>query len=285
MAELYVVATPIGNLSDLSERMKWALSSCDLIAAEDTRVTMKLLNHLGIKKPLTSLHRHNEGQKADALAERMLAEDLMVCLTCDAGTPGISDPGVPLVRAAIERGIRVTPVCGPSALTAHLSACGFDARAFAFYGFLPREAKALKAALQSAWDAHLPVSVFYESPHRVLKLMETICALSGDCRVSVACDISKRYEQIVTAPALEVLEKLRANPNIEKGEYSVAVAWPDRPAAEPPREALPVEAELILAMLDGLSLQDAAERALADGRARNEVYRARLRIKDRFSLT
>ncbi len=174
MARLLVVATPIGNLSDLTPRMREALESADLIAAEDTRVTMKLLNRMEIKKPMVSCHRHNEDIRAPQLVARMLAEDLTVALTCDAGTPAVSDPGHLLVRAAWEAGIPVTPVCGPSAVTTALSAAGFDAREFVFYGFLPREKKALGEKLDDVRASGVPVAVFYESPHRVVALVESI---------------------------------------------------------------------------------------------------------------
>ena len=170
MPKLFVVATPIGNLNDLTPRMREALASADLIAAEDTRVTMKLLNHFELKKPMVSCHRHNEDARAPQLVERMLAEDLTVALTCDAGTPGISDPGHLLVRAAWEAGVPVEPVCGPSAVVTALSASGFDAREFAFYGFLPREKKALRDRLGAIRRAGIPVFVLYESPHRIVDL-------------------------------------------------------------------------------------------------------------------
>ena len=167
MPKLFVVATPIGNLNDLTPRMREAIESADLIAAEDTRVTMKLLNHWDVKKNLISCHRHNEEDKAPQIVERMLAEDLTVALTCDAGTPGISDPGHLLVRACWEAGIPVEPVSGPSAVVTALSASGFDAREFAFYGFLPREKKFLREKLTAIRRAGVPVCVLYESPHRV----------------------------------------------------------------------------------------------------------------------
>ena len=159
MPKLYVVATPIGNLGDLTPRMREALEAADLIAAEDTRVTMKLMNQFGFKKPMTSCHRHNEADKAPQIVARMLAEGLTVALTCDAGTPGISDPGHLLVRACWEAGIPVEPVCGPSAAITCLSASGFDAREFAFYGFLPREKKALSDKLDAVRRAGAPVFV------------------------------------------------------------------------------------------------------------------------------
>ena len=185
MARLFVVATPIGNLNDLTPRMREALACADLIAAEDTRVTMKLLNRMELKKPLVSCHRHNEDARAPQLIERMLAEDLTVALTCDAGTPAISDPGHLLVRAAWEASIPVTPICGPSAVTAALSAAGFDAREFAFFGFLPREKKALNEKLDAVRATGVPVAVFYESPHRVVALVEAIAARWPQCLLAV----------------------------------------------------------------------------------------------------
>ena len=175
MPKLFVVATPIGNLNDLTPRMREAIERADLIAAEDTRVTMKLLNHWDVKKNLISCHRHNEEDKAPQIVERMLAEDLTVALTCDAGTPGISDPGHLLVRACWEAGIPVEPVSGPSAVVTALSASGFDAREFAFYGFLPREKKFLREKLTAIRRAGVPVCVLYESPHRVCELVKQIC--------------------------------------------------------------------------------------------------------------
>ena len=149
MPTLYVVATPIGNLSDISPRVRETLSQVDLVAAEDTRVAMKLLNALNLSKPTISCHRHNEQQKAVPIIERMLSENIDVALTCDAGTPAISDPGHVIVAAAWEAGIQVIPISGPSATVTALSASGFDAREFAFFGFLPREKKFLREKLES----------------------------------------------------------------------------------------------------------------------------------------
>ncbi|MEG0145871.1 MAG: 16S rRNA (cytidine(1402)-2'-O)-methyltransferase [Clostridia bacterium] len=280
MAELFVVATPIGNLNDLTPRACEALSTCDLIAAEDTRVTMKLLSHLKIKKPMISCHRHNEAQKADGLIERMLSENLAVCLTCDAGTPGISAPGFELVRAARMAGIRVTPVCGASAVVAHLSACGFDAREFAFYGFPPREGKALREHLARIARTGIPIAVMYESPHRVVKLVETIAAELPGCEVSVACDISKLYEKILTGDPACVLQALRENPNVEKGEYAVVIdlAGVCVPEADAQGEVT-IEARLLMDMLAGAALNEAADAALQAGCARNDLYRAKIRVK------
>ena len=183
MAKLWVVATPIGNLSDLTPRMREAFESCDLIAAEDTRVTMKLLNHLGIKKPLLSCHRHNERERAEEIVSRMLLEDLTVCLTSDAGTPAVSDPGYALVSATRAAGIEISPIAGPSAITAALSVSGFTPGPFAFLGFLPRDRAALEASLKDFEKTGFSVFVAYESPHRVVKLVEAIAAgFSGRAR-------------------------------------------------------------------------------------------------------
>lgn len=282
MAELLVVATPIGNLQDMTARMREALTTCDLVAAEDTRVTMKLLNTLEIHKPMTACHRHNEDKVARGLVDRMLAEDLTVALTCDAGTPGISDPGVPLVRLCLEAGIRVTPVCGPCAFTAHLSACGFDAREFGFFGFPPREKKALSEKLAAIYQSGVPVALFYESPHRVVALCQAICQAWPACRLSVACDISKRYEKILTGPCADVLRALEENPNVEKGEYSVAADLTQLPPPPPKETPLRAEIQLLEGVWDGLTLEEAARRALDLGAKRNDVYRARLLVKSRF---
>ena len=282
MPKLYVVATPIGNLSDLTPRMREALEAADLIAAEDTRVTMKLLNHFDLHRPMVSCHRHNEDAKAPQIVQRMLSEDLTVALTCDAGTPGISDPGHLLVRACWEAGIPVTPVCGPSAAVTCLSASGFDAREFAFYGFLPREKKALGDKLDAIRRAGVPVFVLYESPHRIVDLVDRIAEKWPECLLCVCSDLTKRYERIYRGPAPEVLVQLRDNPGVEKGEYCLAADISMLPPPEAPAARPDAAAFMLSLMLDDMDLPDAAEVALEQGYARNDVYRARLRIREMF---
>ena len=282
MPKLYVVATPIGNLNDLTPRMREALERADLIAAEDTRVTMKLLNQFDIKKPMTSCHRHNEDQKAPQIVERMLAEDMTVALTCDAGTPGISDPGHLLVRACWEAGIPVEPVCGPSAVVTALSASGFDAREFAFYGFLPREKKALSDKLDAIRRAGMPVFVLYESPHRIVELVDAIAGKWPECMLCVCSDLTKRYERIYRGAAGGVLEQLRANASVEKGEYCVAVDISMLPPVEVPVQRPGVTAWMLERVLEGEELREAAAAALEAGYPRNEVYRAKLKIGEMF---
>ncbi|MBQ6373728.1 MAG: 16S rRNA (cytidine(1402)-2'-O)-methyltransferase [Clostridia bacterium] len=282
MPKLYVVATPIGNLNDLTPRMREALEAADLIAAEDTRVTMKLLNQFDLHRPMVSCHRHNEDQKAPRIVERMLSEDLAVALTCDAGTPGISDPGHLLVRACWDAGIPVEPVCGPSAAVTCLSASGFDAREFAFYGFLPRERGALNDKLDLIHRAGIPVFVLYESPHRIVELVSALAEKWPECLLCVCSDLSKRYERIYRGAAPEVLAQLTANPSVEKGEYCLAVDISMLPPAAVGMPRPDVAAYMLSQILDGMQIREAAEAAMTAGYPRNDVYRAKLRISDMF---
>ena len=282
MAKLYVVATPIGNLNDFTPRAAEAFAQADLIAAEDTRVTMKLLAHLNLSKPMVSCHRHNEENRADWLIRRMLEEDLTVALACDAGTPAISDPGNQVVEAAWEAGIEVVPVSGASATVTALSACGFDAREFAFYGFLPREKKALRDKLAAIRKSCIPVGVAYESPHRVLELVEQFCEVLPESRLCVCCDLTKRYEKIYRGECREVLSALSANPNVEKGEYCVVFDLSRLSPLPEERPRMPAEARLLMGLLEEKELDEAADEALGEGYSRNEVNRARLKNKEMF---
>ena len=283
MPKLYVVATPIGNLNDLTPRMREAIERADLIAAEDTRVTMKLLNHWDVKKNLISCHRHNEEDKAPQIVERMLAENLTVALTCDAGTPGISDPGHLLVRACWEAGIPVEPVSGPSAVVTALSASGFDAREFAFYGFLPREKKFLREKLEAIRRAGVGVCVLYESPHRVCELVKQISEDWPGCMLCVCSDLTKKFERIYRGEARQVLEMLEGNPSVEKGEYCIVADLSPLPPMEEKKPPLDATVLMLVAILnDDCSIAEAAQAALDAGCPRNEVYRAKLRIQEMF---
>ena len=283
MPKLYVVATPIGNLNDLTPRMREAIERADLIAAEDTRVTMKLLNHWDVKKNLISCHRHNEEDKAPQIVERMLAENLTVALTCDAGTPGISDPGHLLVRACWEAGIPVEPVSGPSAVVTALSASGFDAREFAFYGFLPREKKFLREKLTAIRRAGVGVCVLYESPHRICELVKQICEDWPGCMLCVCSDLTKKFERIYRGEARQVLEMLEGNPSVEKGEYCIVCDLSPLPPLEEKMPPLDATVLMLSAILnDECSIAEAAQSALDAGCPRNEVYRAKLRIQEMF---
>ncbi|MGN1368467.1 MAG: 16S rRNA (cytidine(1402)-2'-O)-methyltransferase [Aristaeellaceae bacterium] len=284
MPTLYVVATPIGNLSDMTQRAIDTLKSVALIAAEDTRVTKKLLNVFGIETPLTSCHQHNEDTKGTWLAERMLAEGIDVAVTTDAGTPCISDPGYGLVKACVERGIEVIPVPGCCASVSALSVSGFDTREFAFYGFLPREKKELREKLLSMARG-VAVAAVHESPFRVTELVEVIAQILPETRISCSCDLTKLHEKTIRGTAGEVLEMLRANPKTEKGEYCLILDFHEVKLAEEkaPAAEVSLEAQLVEQLLQGLDLRDAQSELVLQGAKKNAVKQAALRLKKLFT--
>ena len=277
---LYVVATPIGNLSDLSPRAIETLKSVDLIAAEDTRVTRALLNHFGIATPCVSNHQHNEEQRAASLPQRMLEENLSVAVVTDAGTPCISDPGSVLAREAAQLGIEVLAVPGPTAMASALSVRGFDTREFAFYGFLPRQKKELREKLLSMKRSGVPIGVVHESPHRVIELVRTVCQTLPGCRISASCDLTKLHEKTIRGTSEEVLALLEANEKAEKGEYCLVLDMTDAELPpEPVASGVSLEARLFEELLCGADLRQAGERLLEQGEKRNDVYRARTNVQ------
>lgn len=283
MPTLYVVATPIGNLSDMSPRAIETLRSVQLIAAEDTRVTMKLLNAFDISTPLTSCHEHNERSKAVQIAERMLAENIDVAVTTDAGTPCISDPGSVLVREATERGIPAVAVSGPTAMASALSVSGMDISEFTFYGFLPRQKNELREKLTDmAW--HSKIAVVHESPHRVIELLQQVQAVLPHTFVSASCDLTKKFEQTLRGPVEQVLRLLEENPKADKGEYCLCLRWAeeDIPAPETVREDISLEARLFDGLIRGLSLRESSDELIAQGERKNAVKAAALRVKERL---
>ena len=284
MAKLYVVATPIGNLQDWSPRAAETLREADLIAAEDTRVTGKLCQIHGIRTPLTSCHQHNEDSKGEYLAEKMLAEDLTVALTTDAGTPCVSDPGYALVKACVERGIEVQPVPGCCAAIAALSVSGFDTREFAFFGFLPREKKDLREKLREIAERAV-IAVVHESPFRVTELTEAILEELPEAELSVSCDLTKLHEKTLRGTPEQVLRELKENPKTEKGEYCLVLDLHRVPRPEKKQEnaEISLEARLIEAMVrEGLSLRDAQNELAMNGEKKNAVKQAALNLKHLF---
>ncbi len=283
MPTLYVVATPIGNLSDMSPRAIETLRSVQLIAAEDTRVTMKLLNAFDISTPLTSCHEHNERSKAVQIAERMLAENIDVAVTTDAGTPCISDPGSVLVREATERGIPAVAVSGPTAMASALSVSGMDISEFTFYGFLPRQKNELQEKLTDM-ARHSKIAVVHESPHRVIELLQQVQAVLPHTFVSASCDLTKKFEQTLRGPVEQVLRLLEENPKADKGEYCLCLRWAeeDIPAPETVREDISLEARLFDGLIRGLSLRESSDELIAQGERKNAVKAAALRVKERL---
>ncbi|MBR5960214.1 MAG: 16S rRNA (cytidine(1402)-2'-O)-methyltransferase [Clostridia bacterium] len=281
MAVLYVTATPIGNLNDFSPRGIETLKTADLIIAEDTRVTMKLGQVYGFQMKMVSCHRHNETAQAEALAERIAAEDLKAALVTDAGTPCISDPGNMVVSACAARGIPVIPVPGCSAGIAAVSISGFDAREFAFYGFLPREKKDLKDKLKEIGRG-VRVAVLHESPYRIIALTEAIRETLPEARLTVCCDLTKLHEKTLYGTPDEVLQALSANEKTEKGEYCVVMDLHGVPAEETasaPVSGASVAAKLADEIESGLSFREAQEALIRKGEKKNAVKQAALRLK------
>ena len=219
---LHVVATPIGNLGDLSPRAQQVLRAVDAICAEDTRHTRQLLSQFGIERPLVALHEHNE----DALAQRLVARlqgGESLALVSDAGTPLVSDPGFRLVRAAREAGLRVSPVPGPSALVAALSVAGLPSDRFAFEGFLPAKAGARRERL-AALAGEPRTLIFYESSHRIEDMLaDAAGAFGGDRRAVLARELTKLFETVLDGPLQELRQRVGDDPNQRKGEFVVMV--------------------------------------------------------------
>jgi 16S rRNA (cytidine1402-2'-O)-methyltransferase len=219
---LYVVATPIGHLGEMSPRAVDVLSRVDAILAEDTRHSSKLLRHFGIHTPLQALHAFNEAGKVDAVLARLQAGETLA-LVSDAGTPLLSDPGFPVVRAAREAGLMVRTVAGPSALIAALSVAGLPVDRFAFEGFLPAKAAARRAHLQTLAQETRTV-VFYESPHRLLEMLADLVAVFGAEREGfVARELTKNFEEVKLAPLSELLRWVEDDPEQPRGEYVLGV--------------------------------------------------------------
>jgi 16S rRNA (cytidine1402-2'-O)-methyltransferase len=271
---LYIVATPIGNLEDITFRAVRILKEVDLIAAEDTRHSRKLLSHFGISRPLTSYFDHNKSFKGNYILER-LREGLSVALISDAGTPCISDPGHHLVRDAVVAGITVVPIPGPSAVIAALSVAGLSTDRFAFEGFLPnRQGKRREKLLSVKGEER--VLVFYEAPGRLTAALSDLLEVLGDREVAIARELTKIYEEFIRGRLSDVMEALKGRQI--KGEVVLLVA-PASVADEPDMCRV---AELLqeYSTSGTLTMKDAVQRvALETGRPRGEVYAEALRIK------
>ncbi|MCZ7560895.1 MAG: 16S rRNA (cytidine(1402)-2'-O)-methyltransferase [Burkholderiaceae bacterium] len=222
---LYVVATPIGHLSDLGVRAAEVLREVDVVAAEDTRTSRVLLERVGSHARLMAAHRHNE-REAGAKIVALLAERRRVALVSDAGTPAVSDPGALIVAMALHAGFRVVPIPGPSAPIALLSACGLVEGPFHFEGFLPTRAKARDARLAAL--ARMPHAfVLFEAPHRIARTLPAIAAACGDARwIAIGRELTKRFEEVQVCRAGDAAAWLAADPNRGRGEYVLVVAAP-----------------------------------------------------------
>lgn len=270
---LYVVATPIGNLSDISQRALEVLRSVDLIAAEDTRVTGALLAHFAIDKPLLALHQHNE-RRSTARVLAALDAGQAIALAAYAGTPGLSDPGALLVRAVRARGVATIPIPGPSALTAAWSVSGMSGP-FLFHGFLPARAAERRKVLATL--AHLPYAlVFYEAPHRVLDTARDLNAVLGETReILLARELTKLFETVHACTLAELIPWLEADPNRQRGEFVLIVAGS---AAQAPQDELAEKALAVL--LEDLPPGQAARLAARiSGVPRGPLYERAVKLR------
>lgn len=269
----YVVATPIGNLADITLRALAVLRSVDLIAAEDTRHTRHLCAHHGISAGLLAAHEHNEARAAGEILSR-LAAGQSVAYVSDAGTPAISDPGARLVAAVRAAGFPVVPLPGPCAAVTALSVAGFADGAWTFRGFLPHKAAARRALLESLVTAP-EIQVFYESTHRIVDSLTAIGEAFGDRRVVLAKELTKIFEAVIAGTAAEILEWLAADGERTRGEFVLAVAG----AAA---DARPDDSARVLALLlaDGLPVRQASTLAAAiSGAPRKKLYEQALALR------
>jgi 16S rRNA (cytidine1402-2'-O)-methyltransferase len=275
---LYSVATPVGNLRDVTLRALDVLATVDVVAAEDTRVTARLLSHYGIATRTLSLHAHNEAARAQAIVGRLAAGE-SVALVTDAGTPAVSDPGARLVRAVHEAGYRVSPVPGASALTAAVSAAGLDADVFLFAGFAPVQAKARRAWLDRL--ARLPSAVvMYEAPHRVAATVGDIAASFGDARtLVVAREVTKAFETIARMPLSQASAWFGADANRVRGEFVLIVDAPAEGAAAAPALDEATERWLVALLAELPPARAARVVAAVTGVARDAVYARAMALK------
>ena len=270
MSTLYVVATPIGNLSDISQRATEILSTVSTVAAEDTRVSRKLLNHIGVSPRLESLHEHTSPERLQALVEQLELGDMAV--VSDAGTPGISDPGSALVAAAVEAGHDVIPLPGPSAIVSALSITGWSFDRFLFLGFLPRKKNEQLATLENASQEPGPI-VAYESPHRIKATLENINNTFADRQLVICRELTKFYEETFRGTAAEAILHFNTQP---KGEFVVVIQGAGKSANT---ELSDDEISEVLVNLkeNGLSGRTLVERAVEITRApKNRIYQLSL---------
>lgn len=277
--KLYLVPTPIGNLKDITLRALEVLNSVDLIAAEDTRQSLKLLNHFDIKKSLISYHQHNEQGKSEDLIE-ILREGKSIALVTDAGTPGISDPGSVIAVKCIEAGINFEVLPGATAITTALVYSGLDTTKFLFRGFLPRENKDRKPIIEDLKD-RTETLIFYEAPHRLLDTLEFLEEHLGDRKISICRELTKLHEEIIRLQLSDAVKYYTENS--PRGEYVLVVEGKSREdimkEAQAEWENLSVEEHIKKYIEEGLSKKDAIKKVAKDRNLpKSEVYKYSLEL-------
>ena len=268
---LYLVPTPIGNLGDISQRCREILEQADFIAAEDTRVSIKLLNHLGIKKPLVSYYEHNKKERGEAILDRILGGETCA-LVSDAGSPAISDPGEDLVRQCAQQGITVSAIPGPCAVITALSISGLPTGRFTFEGFLSTAKKSRQSHLTDLVN-ETRTMIFYEAPHKLLNTLQDMAAVFGGSRkISLCRELTKLHEEVIRTTLDEAIVRYTQAP--PKGEFVLVIAGAE-PKAAP---AATLEEALALVrtrMAEGLSRKDAVKQTAQElGFPKNQLYDA-----------
>ena len=275
---LYVVATPIGNLNDMTIRAIKILGEVDLIAAEDTRVSRVLLDKYGIRTPMFSYHKFNEGKRGDFFISKLLIGK-NVALISDAGVPCISDPGHRLVSLAHKNGIQVSSICGSSSVMTALSVSGFDASCFTFIGFLPKGGEGKKALTDMINRGG--TNVFFESPKRIKKTLGVINEISDGVNVCLCNDLTKKFEKVYHGKIADVLDQVTANENSEKGEYTCVINSVPQEIVK--NEAISIEAQIVdLIVKKNISLKEAAGeiKTLNKKLSKKQIYNAMLSLKN-----
>ena len=282
---LYIVATPIGNSRDMSPRGVQILTEVDIIAAEDTRRSMVLLNKLGIKNKLVSNHKFNEYGKAKYFINEMLSGKSVAVIT-DAGTPCISDPGNELIKAAVEAGIKVIGVPGCCAAVTALSVSGFDLSSFMFFGFFPRENADRRRILEKLRRGDTKTFAFYESPKRIMELVDFFIDSGAMVHMCLCNDLTKLHEMTFRGTPAEVKDQLLAKGNYDKGEYAVIIEVDDSYVFNKVEHTVSAEAMLVDAMVSGgISAKAAVAKVLEDENnsySKNELKAAALNLKRLF---
>lgn len=274
--KIFVVATPIGNLEDISARALRVLAAVDVIAAEDTRHTAQLCQHFQITNNLISMHNFNEHDRVDGIVSRVRRGE-SIAIVSDAGTPLIADPGYLLVKAAREQDLEVIPIPGPSALVAALSVAGLSAERFVFEGFLPAKRTARLKCLKKI-ITETRTSIFYEAPHRILDMLEDLASVFAERQVVVARELTKVYETILTGSASSIVQEMQADANQVKGEFVVLLAGGPAELVSP-QESLDVD-QLLELLLEELPAGKAASIASKVSRmSRKELYGRAMLLK------
>jgi len=275
LGTLYICATPIGNLEDITLRVLRTLREVDYIAAEDTRHTLKLLNHYGIAKPLISYHEHNQRERGQQIIE-LLIQGCNVALVSDSGMPGISDPGIPLIALARERGIPVTVVPGPTACISALVLSGMDASRFVFEGFLPKNKKDRDARLGQLKEEERTV-ILYEAPHRLTSTLEDLLSKLGNRRIAVVRELTKVHEEVLVLELERMLQHFKQHS--PKGEMVLILEGLNRQDIKNEAWDMSIEEHIKQYMSNGFDKKEAIKQvAKVRGLPKNEVYKHAIEI-------